>query len=59
LDIKKRLDSSKGGGAEELLEILWTYRCSSQSSINESPFSLVYDTDVRIMVEIGELSLQR
>ena len=38
VELKKRLDSSKGRWPEELLEILWAYRCSPQSSAHESPF---------------------
>jgi len=56
---KKRLDSAKGRWPEELVEVLWAYRCTPQSSINESPFSLVYGADVIIPVEIGEPSLRR
>jgi len=37
----------------------WAYRCTPQSSTNESSFSLVYGADAMIPVEIGEPSLRR
>ena len=39
--------------------MLWAYRCTPQSTTNESPFSLVYGADAMIPVEIGEPSLCR
>ena len=41
------------------MEVLWAYRCTTQSATNESPFSLVYGADAMIPVEIGEPSLRR
>ena len=59
VELRKRLDSAKGRWPEELVEVLWAYRCTPQSSPNESPFSLVYGADAMILVEIGEPSLRR
>jgi len=59
VELRKRLDTAKGRWPEELIEVLWAYRCTPQSSTNESPFSLVYGTDAMIPVEIGEPSLRR
>jgi len=59
VELCKRLDSAKGRWPEEFVEVLWAYRCTPQSSINESPFSLVYSADAMIPVEIGEPSLHR
>jgi len=53
------LDTAKGRWPEELIEVQWAYKCTPQSSTNESPFSLVYDADAMIPVEIGEPSLCR
>ena len=55
----KRLDSAKRRWPEELVEVLWAYRCTPQSTTNESPFSLVYGADDMIPVEIGKPSLHR
>jgi len=41
VELRKRLDSAKVRWPEELVEVLWAYRCTPQSSTNESPFSLV------------------
>jgi len=54
MELRKRLDTAKGRWPEELVEVLWAYRCTPQSSTNESPFSLVYGADAMIPVEIGE-----
>jgi len=59
VELRKRLDTAKGRWPEELVEVLWAYRCTPQSATNESPFSLIYDADVMIPVEIGEHSLRR
>ena len=59
VELRKRLDNAKGRWPEELVEVLWAYRCTPQSATNKSPFSLVYGTDAMIPVEIGEPSLCR
>ena len=59
VELRKRLDTAKGRWPEELIEVIWAYRCTPQSSTNESPFSLVYGANAMIPVEIGEPSLHR
>jgi len=59
VELRKRLDSAKGRWPEELVEVLWAYRCTPQSSTNKSLFSLVYGADAMIPVEIGEPTLCR
>ena len=44
---------------EDLVKVLWAYKCTPQSTTNESPFSLVYGAEAMIPVEIGEPSLHR
>ena len=58
VELRKRLDTARGRWPEELIEVLWAYRCTPQSSTNVSPFSLVYSADAMIPVEIGEPSLR-
>ncbi|XP_068461695.1 uncharacterized protein [Phaseolus vulgaris] len=58
-ELKKRLGPSKGNWTEELLEVLWAYRCTPQSTTQETPYSLTYGTEAMIPVEIGEPSLRR
>nr|KYP75915.1 hypothetical protein KK1_020127 [Cajanus cajan] len=58
-ELKKRLGDAKGAWAEELLEVLWAYRCTPQSTTRETPFRLTYGTDVMIPVEVGEPSFRR
>jgi len=59
VELRKRLDSAKGRWPEDLLEVLWAYRCTPQSATNESPSSLVYGAKAMIPVDIGEPSLRR
>ena len=59
MELRKWLDSAKGRWPEELVEVLWAYRCTPQSATNESPFSLVYGADAMIPIEIGEPSMRR
>ena len=59
VELRKRLDSAKGRWPEELVEVLWAYWCTPQSSTNEFPFSLVYGANAMIPVKIGEPSLRR
>jgi len=58
MELRKRLDNAKGRWPEELVEVLWAYRCTPQSATNESLFSLVYGANAMIPVEIGEPSLR-
>nr|KYP52349.1 Pol polyprotein [Cajanus cajan] len=58
-ELKKRLGDSKGAWAEELVEVLWAYRCTPQSTTKETPFRLTYGTEAMIPMEIGEPSFRR
>jgi len=58
-ELKKRLDPTKGNWTKELLEVLRAYRCTPQSTTQETPYSLTYNAEAMIPVEIGEPSLRR
>ena len=58
VELRKRLNNAKGRWPEELVDVLWAYRCNPPSTTNKSPFSLVYGVDAMIPVEIGEPSLR-
>ncbi len=51
--IKLRLDSKKGRWAEELPEVLWSYRTTQRESTGETPFSLAFGSEAVVPVEIG------
>nr|KYP60573.1 Gypsy retrotransposon integrase-like protein 1 [Cajanus cajan] len=57
-ELKKQLGEAKGAWAEQLPEVLWAYRCTPQSTTQETPFRLVYGSDAMIPVEIGEAHLK-
>lgn len=56
--LKKQLGEVKGAWAEQLPEVLWAYRCTPQSTTQETPFRLVYGSEAMIPVEIGEPSFR-
>ncbi|XP_068463118.1 uncharacterized protein [Phaseolus vulgaris] len=54
--LKRRLKKAKGTWPEEVPLILWAYHTIPQSTTKEMPFSLVYGSDVMVLVEIQESS---
>lgn len=57
--LKKRLGATKGRWAEDLVEVLWAYRCTPQTTTQETPYNLIYDTEAIIPVEVGEPSIRQ
>ncbi|XP_019225323.1 PREDICTED: uncharacterized protein LOC109206908 [Nicotiana attenuata] len=53
---EKRLEESKGNWPEILPGVLWAYRIIAKTSTGETPFSLEYEAEALIPVEIGEPS---
>lgn len=58
-ELKRRLGERKGAWADELSEVLWTYRCTPHRTTGETLFNLTYDTNAMLPVELGEPSLRR
>nr|XP_009803544.1 PREDICTED: uncharacterized protein LOC104248892 [Nicotiana sylvestris] len=56
--MKKKLENAKGLWPKLPSEVLWVYRTTPKMSIGETPYSLVYETDAVIPVEVGEPSLR-
>lgn len=56
--MNKKLEDAKGLWPELLPEVLWAYRTMPKTSTGETPYSLVYRTDVVIPVEVRESSLR-
>jgi len=50
------LEKAKGTWTEEVPRIVWAYHTTPQSTTKETPFSLVYGSDVMIFVESQESS---
>jgi len=40
-----------------LLEVLWAYWCTPQSSTGETPYNITYGMDAMLSVEVGEATL--
>ena len=51
--LKKRLDDAKGRWVEELPHVLWTYRTTPRRSTGQIPFSMTYEAETVIPLEIN------
>ena len=51
--IKKSFEQSKGKWVEELPRVLWAYKTTKRSSVEETPFAMVYSIEAVIPIEIG------
>lgn len=58
-ELKKWLGESKGARVDELMEVLWSYRCTAHDTTGETPFNLTYGTDAMLPVEAGEPKVRR
>jgi len=58
-ELKKRLGKAKGRWTEELIEVLWAYSCTPQTTTQETPYSLTYGTEAMIPVEVAEPTIRR
>ncbi|GKD44925.1 reverse transcriptase domain-containing protein, partial [Tanacetum coccineum] len=56
--IKARLDERSKNWIEEISHVLWAYRTMIKSSNGETPFSLTYEKETVILVEIGMPTLR-
>lgn len=52
------LEHAKGKWLQEQPGVLWAYRTTSKASIRETPFSLDYNAEALIIVEIREPSIR-
>ncbi|RZC16967.1 hypothetical protein D0Y65_010016 [Glycine soja] len=51
-ELKKKLDGAKGRWVEQLVEVLWAYKCTPHSTTQETPFWLTYNIDAMLLVEV-------
>ena len=51
--IEKRLKKSKDKWVEELLSISWAYQITLRKATNETSYSLTFDFNVVISLELG------
>ena len=56
--IKARLDNAKGAWPEELPNVLWAYRTTTRTPTGETPFRLIYGTEIVILIEVGITSIR-
>lgn len=58
-ELKIRLGEAKGAWVDELLEVLWSYRCTPHDITRETPFNLTYGMDAVLLMEVGEPTVRR
>ena len=56
--LKTKLEDLKGKWVEYLPEVLWAYRTTSKSTTQETPFALVFGTEVVDLIEVELKSLR-
>ena len=56
--LKRKLDGAKSNWAEELPNVLWTYRTTPHRSTGETPFSLTYGAEAVIPAEVNICNAQ-
>ncbi|XP_073120721.1 uncharacterized protein [Henckelia pumila] len=54
--LKTRLDSARGKWVDELPSVLWSYRTTTRSGTDETPYNMVYGTEAVLPAEIGQES---
>ncbi|XP_073152240.1 uncharacterized protein [Henckelia pumila] len=54
--LKTRLDSVKGKWVDELPSVLWSYRTTTRSGTDKTPYNMVYGTEAVLPAEIGQES---
>ena len=57
--LRKRLEQAKGLWANELHAVLWAYHTTPNSSTKETPYRLVYGSDIIILIELIKPSSRR
>ena len=53
------MDDTKGAWLEELPNVLWAYRTTVRTLIEETPFRLTFGVEVVISVKVGVTSVRR
>lgn len=57
-DLKKRLEEAKGNWVKKLLNVLWAYQTTPRRSTGETPFSMTYEAETVILIEVGLSSIK-
>ena len=58
-NLKTKLENLKGRWADDLPEVLWTYRTTARSTTRETLFSLAQRYEAMVLVKLGAGSLRR
>ena len=56
--LKKTLEGAEGNWAEDLPNVLWAYRTTPRRSTGETPFSMTYDAEAIIPIEVDLSSMR-
>ncbi|KAL5579158.1 hypothetical protein UlMin_011600 [Ulmus minor] len=55
-NLERKLEGLKNAWVEELPRVLWAYRTTIRTTTGETPFSMTYEMEAVIPVEVGEPS---
>jgi len=58
-ELKKRLGKAKDRWTKELIEVLWAYRCTPQTTMQETSYSLTYGVEAMIPIQVTEPTIRR
>ena len=58
-NLKTKLKDLKGKWVDELPEVLWAYRTTARTPIGKTLFSLSYEYEAMVPIEVGISSLRR
>ena len=56
-NLRRNLKDKRGAWLEELSKVLWAQRTTKKISMDESPFALVFRTEVVLQTESGLLTI--
>lgn len=56
--MKKKLEDAKGLWVDDLPEILWTLQTTSNTTTQQTPFTLAFGQDIIVPVKIGNNALR-
>ncbi|KAL5563372.1 hypothetical protein UlMin_033119 [Ulmus minor] len=53
-NLERKLNGAKGAWVDELPRVLWAYRTTCRTSMNETPFSMTYGMEAVVPIEIDK-----
>ena len=58
MKVIKKLEENELAWVDMLLEVLWSYRTTTQIPTRETPFSLAFGAEAMILAKVGSINVQ-